>query len=154
MRYWLLKSEPDSFSIDDLAACAGQRTAWDGVRNYQARNLIRDQMREGDYAFFYHSSCATPGVVGIVAIVSAAYPDPTQFDRGSKYYDAQSSAEQPRWFVVDVRLECKLSRLISLSELKKNAHGELRDFAQLRRGNRLSVVPVSTEQWNFVRSLE
>jgi predicted RNA-binding protein with PUA-like domain len=154
VRYWLLKSEPDSFSIDDLAQQSGQRTVWDGVRNFQARNFIRDEIRLGDHAFFYHSSCAVPGVAGVVEIASSPYPDPTQFDPSSSYHDAKSSLVEPRWFVVDIRLERKLERLISLADLKKYANRELRDFALLRRGNRLSVLPVTVEQWHFVCSLE
>lgn len=150
MNYWLMKSEPDSYSIDDLARDG--TTAWDGIRNYQARNMIRDDMRPGERAFFYHSSCEIPAITGIVQIANAAYPDPTQFDPGSKYYDAKSTNEEPRWFLVDVSFERKLDRAITLKELK--GHPGLQDFLLTRRGNRLSVFQVSRNHWELILSLE
>jgi predicted RNA-binding protein with PUA-like domain len=154
MNYWLLKSEPSTFGIDDLERSPGQRTHWDGVRNYQARNLIRDRMRRGDRAFFYHSSCPEPGIVGIVRVAKAGYPDHTQFDRNSDHYDPNSTPEDPRWFMVDVVLERKLFRVITLAELKIHAKKELAGFALLARGNRLSVMPVSASHWKFILGKE
>lgn len=150
MRYWLMKSEPDEFSIDDLM----QRKVepWTGVRNYQARNFMRDGMHVGDNVLFYHSSCDEPGVVGIAEIVQEAYPDPTQFDAKSAYYDAASEREAPRWLAVDVKFKRKLARTVALTELKDRA--ELGDFALTRRGNRLSVLPVTKMQWGFILGLE
>src|SRR5512134_2530296 len=147
MRYWLMKSEPDEFSIDDLAAAPGQSTPWYGVRNYQARNFMRDGMRVGDRAFFYHSSCPVPGIAGVVEVSSAAYPDASQFDRKSEYYDAQSKRAEPRWVNVDVKL-VKKSRLVPLAELR--AHAELAGMRLLQRGSRLSITPVSAEEWRFI----
>lgn len=153
MSYWLLKSEPAAFSIDDLAARSAQTERWDGVRNYQARNWLRDALRPGDQAFFYHSNTARPGVVGIVEIVRAGYADPTAFDPASPYYDPASAPAAPRWYSVDVRLVRKLRRLIGLTELKAQAE-RLPDFPLLRRGNRLSVLPVTAEQWAVILELE
>lgn len=153
MKYWLLKSEPGSFSIDDLAGSPRRTTGWDGVRNYQARNLMRD-MSKGDEAFLYHSSCAEPGIAGIVKIVREAYPDPTAFDPDDHHFDPKSDPENPRWYMVDVRLVRKLARVIGLRELKAHAAGKLRGFPLLARGNRLSVLPVTAAQWKFVLSLE
>ncbi len=150
MAFWLMKSEPDAFGIDDLKAVG--REPWDGVRNYQVRNMMRDDMRSGDMAFFYHSNCKEPGIVGLMRIVGKAYPDPTQFDPKSKYYDPKSDPADPRWLLVDVRYKRKLKRNIGLQELK--AHTELSDFALVKRGNRLSVMPVSERQWEFILSLE
>lgn len=147
MRYWLMKSEPSEVSIDDLAAAPNQAVAWFGVRNYQARNFMRDQMRLGDRAFFYHSSCPEPGIAGICEIVKAAYPDETQFDVDGKYYDAKSTAANPRWLNVDVKL-VKKTRLVSLSELRE--HAALADMLVLRRGNRLSITPVDPAHWKFI----
>lgn len=154
MNYWLLKSEPSEFSIDDLEASPEHETCWDGVRNYQARNFMRDAMKNGDLAFFYHSNCAEPGIAGIARIVSAAYPDHTAFDPNDKHYDAASSPENPRWFMVDVRYERKLARPITLKEMKHYKDDALEGLALLRRGNRLSVMPVTAEQWNFIVGLE
>ena len=154
MNHWLLKSEPDTFGIDDLAALPKQTTAWDGVRNYQARNMLRDSMKKGDEAFFYHSSCAIPGIAGIVRVVKEGYPDATAFDPKHHHYDAESRRSEPRWFVVDVKLVRKLKRLIPLDELRKHARDELKDLALLRPGNRLSVTPVSKAEWDFVLTLE
>jgi predicted RNA-binding protein with PUA-like domain len=147
MRYWLMKSEPDEYSVDDLAAAPNQTTPWFGVRNYQARNFMRDAMRVGDRAFFYHSSCPQPGIAGVVEVSSAAYPDASQFDRKSEYFDPQSKRAEPRWLNVDVKL-VKKSRLIPLAELR--AHAELAGMRVLQRGNRLSITPVSPEEWRFV----
>jgi len=147
MRYWLMKSEPSEFSIDDLAAAPRRTAAWFGVRNYQARNFMRDQMRLGDLAFFYHSSCPEPGIAGICKVAKAAYPDETQFDAGGKYYDPKSTADNPRWLNVDVKL-MKKTRLVSLSELRE--HAALADMVVLQRGNRLSITPVDPAQWNFI----
>ncbi|HEU4617785.1 MAG TPA: EVE domain-containing protein [Gammaproteobacteria bacterium] len=154
MSYWLMKSEPDVFGIDDLAAAPGRTTCWDGVRNYQARNFMRDEMKTGDGVLFYHSNCAEPGIVGLAEVVKEAYPDHTAFDPRDPHYDPDSDPKHPRWYMVDIRLDRKLKRLISLDELKRHADGELRGFALLKRGNRLSVLPVSEKQWNFILSLE
>ncbi|HET6546387.1 MAG TPA: EVE domain-containing protein [Rhodanobacteraceae bacterium] len=145
-----MKSEPEDFSIDDLARVKVE--PWSGVRNYQARNFMRDGMRVGDGVLFYHSACAEPGVAGIAEVASAAHPDPTQFDRRSPYYDPASRREEPRWLLVDVRFRRKLARTITLAELKQ--HDELEGLALLRRGNRLSVLPVSPAQWKFILGLE
>ncbi|MEA3213972.1 MAG: hypothetical protein QOJ19_128 [Acidimicrobiia bacterium] len=152
MRRWLMKSEPDTFSIDDLASAPNQTTMWEGVRNYQARNMMRDDMAVGDGVLFYHSNCATPGVVGIAEISHEAYPDPTQFDPVSHYFDPGSKPDDPRWLVVDVRYVRKLDRTVTLAELKARAD-ELGDFALVKRGNRLSVLPVSDEQWDRILSM-
>jgi predicted RNA-binding protein with PUA-like domain len=150
MRYWLLKSEPDEFSIDDLAAAKNRTTPWFGVRNYQARNFMRDQMHVGDRAFFYHSSCPEPGIAGIVEITGEAYPDATQFDSKSPYHDPKATRDAPRWFNVDVSLLEK-TRFIPLLELR--AHAELGRMRILQRGNRLSVTPVDPAEWRFVLKL-
>jgi predicted RNA-binding protein with PUA-like domain len=151
MNAWLMKSEPDECSIDDALAAKGRKIPWTGVRNYQSRNFMRDAMRVGDGVLFYHSSCAEPGIAGLAEVASASYPDPTQFDRKSKYYDAASSRAAPRWMLVDIRA-LKKTRLVSLAELR--GHPELADMVVLRRGNRLSITPVTAEQWRFItRSL-
>jgi predicted RNA-binding protein with PUA-like domain len=150
VHYWLMKSEPDAFSIDDLARVGTE--PWTGVRNYQARNFMRDGMKPGDGVLFYHSSCDEPGVVGLAEVASEAYPDPTQFDRRSDYHDPASTPENPRWMLVDVAFRRKLKRTITLAELK--AEPKLEDFALLRRGNRLSVLPVTRAQWNCILALE
>jgi predicted RNA-binding protein with PUA-like domain len=150
MKYWLMKSEPDEFSIDDLERVGTE--PWSGVRNYQARNFMR-AMKRGDGVLFYHSSCAVPGVAGIGEVASDAHPDPTQFDRKSDYYDATSKREEPRWDLVDVRFKRKLGRVIALDEIK--AIGErLGEFALTQRGNRLSVLPVTAAQWKAILALE
>lgn len=145
-----MKSEPDAYSIDDLERDGTE--PWDGIRNYQARNMIRDDMKMGEQVLFYHSSCKVPAVVGIAKIASAAYPDPTQFDPRSKYYDEKSPEEDPRWLLVDIAFEKKLARPIPLSELKE--HPGLADFRLVQRGNRLSIFPVSKEHYELVLSLE
>lgn len=150
MRYWLMKSEPDAFSIDDLARAKVE--PWSGVRNYQARNFMRDGMSAGDGILFYHSSCAQPGVVGIAEVVGTAHPDPTQFQRKSDYFDPASSDENPRWVQVEVAFKRKLARCIALTELKQQP--QLDGFALLARGNRLSIMPVSKAQWTFILGLE
>ncbi|MEO0997713.1 MAG: EVE domain-containing protein [Pseudomonadota bacterium] len=150
MAYWLMKSEPDDYSIDDLARDG--REPWDGIRNYQARNMMRDDMKVGDKAFFYHSSCPEPGVVGIMTIASEAYDDPTQFDRKEKYYDPKSTKDNPRWQLVDVEFERKLKRIIPLSEIKANP--KLDDMILTRRGNRLSIMPVSAAHWKAILRME
>lgn len=149
-RYWLMKSEPEEFSIDALQRVEGE--PWSGVRNYQARNFMRDDMQVGDGILFYHSNCDEPGVVGIAEVASAARPDPTQFDKRSDYHDPASKPEQPRWLLIDVRFKRKLRRTIALATLK--ASSELADFALVQRGNRLSVMPVTRKQWDFILSLE
>lgn len=154
MQYWLLKSEPDSFSIDALAAAPRKTTGWDGVRNYQARNFIRDAIQVGDEAFFYHSSCEVPGIVGIVSVVKPAYPDATQFDRKHHHYDPDSKPDAPRWYLMDVKLRRKLKRIITLDELRQHHGKALKDLAILKRGNRLSVTPVTKAEWDFIMSLE
>ena len=146
--YWLLKSEPSCFSIDNLSTLPNQTSPWDGVRNYQARNFMRDRMRIGDQAFFYHSNCNPPGIIGIAEIVSTAYPDHTAFDPNSDHPDPNSTPEKPRWFMVDVRFKEKFSHIISLETLKQQP--ELDGMPLLRRGNRLSVLPVSAEEWAFI----
>ena len=154
MAYWLMKSEPNVFGIDHLAACPDQTEPWDGVRNYQARNMMRDQMKVGDQVFFYHSNCNEPGIVGIMEVVKEGYPDHTAFDPGQRYYDPKSDPENPRWFMVDVRYVRHLRRFINLKELKQYADGPLNGMPLLMRGNRLSVMPVTGEQWDFILSLE
>ena len=154
MRYWLMKSEPDAFSIDDLKNAPGKTGHWDGVRNYQARNYMRDDMQKGDLIFFYHSNCATPGIVGIAEVASkAAYPDHTAFDPNDHHFDAKSDPENPRWMMVDVGFKRKTKRLISLAELRQHAD-RLQNFALIRRGNRLSVMPVEKAHWDFILELE
>jgi len=150
MRYWLMKSEPDEFSIDDLAAAAKKTTPWFGVRNYQARNFMRDEMRVGDLAFFYHSSCPEPGIAGIVRVSKAAYPDASQFDRKSPYFDPNATRAAPRWLNVDVTLVEK-TRLVALSELR--ATPELATMRILQRGNRLSITAVTPREWKIVERL-
>jgi len=153
MNYWLIKSEPETFSIEDLKNAPGKREHWDGIRNYQARNFIRDDMQKGDLVFFYHSSCEEPGIVGICEVVSDAYPDHTAFDPTGKYYDADSTPENPRWLMRDIKFRRKTKRLIGLAEIKQHAE-RLEGFPLIRRGNRLSIMPVSREHWDFILSLE
>jgi len=153
MNYWLMKSEPDAFSIDDLKSRPKKTEPWDGVRNYQARNFMRDDMKVGDKVFFYHSNCKTPGIVGIAEVASKPYPDPTQFDPDSKYHDPKSDPDNPRWILVDIRYKRHLDRVISLREIKAHAEA-LGDFALTRRGNRLSIMPVDKQQWDYLLGLE
>jgi predicted RNA-binding protein with PUA-like domain len=150
MRYWLMKSEPDEFSIDDLARTKDQTIAWFGVRNYQARNFMRDDMRLGDRAFFYHSSCPEPGIAGLVEVSRLAYPDASQFDPKSPYFDPSATRDNPRWLNVDVRLIEK-TRLLGLPELR--SHPELAGMRLLQRGNRLSITPVEPAHWDFILAL-
>lgn len=150
MRYWLMKSEPSDVSIDDLAAFPDQTVDWYGVRNYQARNFMRDQMKVGDQAFFYHSNCDIPGIAGIVEISAPAYPDRFQFVKGHKYFDPKSTPQEPRWVNVDVRLVRK-TRLLSLKELREIP--ELATMRILQRGNRLSITPVDPREWQFIMKL-
>jgi predicted RNA-binding protein with PUA-like domain len=149
MRYWLMKSEPGEFSIDDLARAARQTAPWIGVRNYQARNFMRDEMHPGDGVLFYHSSCAEPGIAGIAEVVSKAYPDATQFDRRNPYFDPKATREAPRWFNVDVKLVRK-APLIGLPELRR--HPKLANMRVLARGNRLSITPVEPQEWAFINA--
>jgi predicted RNA-binding protein with PUA-like domain len=145
-----MKSEPNDYSIDDLES--DKNEPWDGIRNYQVRNMIRDDMKVGDRAFFYHSSCKVPSVVGIMTIVSDAYPDPTQFDPGDKHFDKKSKPEDPRWLLVDVEFERKMQRPITLKKLKD--HPGLSDFRLNQRGNRLSIFPVGEQHWDLILGLE
>jgi predicted RNA-binding protein with PUA-like domain len=147
LRYWLMKSEPDECSIDDVIAMRGHKVPWFGVRNYQARNFMRDEMRVGDGVLFYHSSCAQPGVAGLAEVASKPYPDQTQFDPDSPYYDPKSTRDEPRWVNVDVKALRK-TRLVPIDELR--AHAELSDMVVLRRGNRLSITPVTETEWKFI----
>lgn len=151
MQYWLMKSEPDMFSIDDLKQRPKQTEHWDGVRNFQARNMLRNDMQEGDLAFFYHSSCQPPGIVGIMKIVKAGYPDFTAFDKHHEHYDPKSNPEKPMWYMVDVKFLKKFSHMITLESLKQ--HSELKNMTLLRKGNRLSVMPVSESEWEFIINL-
>jgi predicted RNA-binding protein with PUA-like domain len=147
VNFWLMKSEPDEFSIDDLARGPAKGSPWTGVRNYQARNFMRDGMRVGDGVLFYHSSCAVPGIAGIARVASAAYPDATQFDAKSKYHDPKSTREAPRWLHVDVAF-VKKTRVMPLEELR--GYPELADMVVLKRGNRLSITPVAPRHWKFI----
>ena len=149
VRYWLMKSEPGDCSIDDLAGLPNQTVAWYGVRNYQARNFMRDQMQAGDGVLFYHSNCKEPGIAGIAQVSSTSYPDATQFDKKSKYFDAKATQETPRWFNVDVKLVKKIA-LISIDELRR--HPELENLRTLQRGNRLSITPLDPSEWKFITS--
>jgi predicted RNA-binding protein with PUA-like domain len=148
MAYWLMKSEPDVFGIEDLKACPGQTEHWDGVRNYQARNMMRDEMKTGDQVFFYHSNCKVPGIVGIAEVVREGYPDFTALEPEGKYFDPRASEDNPRWFMVDIRFLRQFERTVSLEALK--AEPALEDWALVRKGNRLSVMPVTASQWQTV----
>lgn len=150
MRYWLMKSEPKKFSIDDFAAEPNQTTAWDGVRNYLARNFMWKQMAVGDQAFFYHSCCAQPGIIGIAEVTTPAYPDATQFDPNSRYYDPKASRDNPRWFNVDITLRQR-TRLLTIKVLRQQP--ELRRMRVLQTGNRLSITPVDPDEWKFILQL-
>lgn len=148
MGYWLLKSEPSSFSIDDLQKAKKQTTTWDGVRNYQARNFLRSGMKVGDLAFFYHSSCPIPGIAGIVEVVHPGYPDPSAFSIQSPYYDPKSDPANPRWYMVDVQLKEKLPKILPLTSLKANPN--LKEMILNKPGNRLSVMPVTSKEWQTI----
>jgi len=147
MNFWLMKSEPDEFSIEDLAKAPKQTTPWFGVRNYVARNFMRDSMRVGDGVLFYHSSCPEPGIAGLAKVASTSYPDESQFDRKSPYYDPKATRETPRWMLVDVQLD-RRTRLMPLAEMRE--HKPLARMATLRRGNRLSITPVTPAEWNYI----
>ena len=153
MNYWLIKSEPDEFSFEDLWRSPGRKTHWDGVRNYQARNFMRDDMLPGDPVFYYHSNCDVPAIVGLAEVASEPYPDHTAFDANDKHFDPKSDPENPRWLMVDIRYRRKLRRIIPLAEIKSHAE-RLEGFALIRRGNRLSVMPVAKAHWDFILSLE
>ena len=150
MQYWLMKSEPDTYSIDDLQSFGVDH--WDGIRNYQVRNFFRDQMQVGEQAFFYHSNCKKPGIVGTMEIVSKAYPDHTAFDPSEKYFDSKSDPENPRWLMVDVRYIRHLDRMITLGELRQQK--QIADMKLLQRGNRLSVLPLSKMEWQYILEME
>ena len=147
MAYWLMKSEPDEFSIDDLVKAPGQSTSWFGVRNYVARNFMRDTMRIGDGVLFYHSSCEVPGIAGFAKVSSKPHPDESQFDRKSPYYDPKADRKEPRWMLVDVKL-AKKTRVMPLDEMR--TYPELAGMITLKRGNRLSITPVTGAEWNFI----
>ena len=153
MSYWLMKSEPEVFGIDHLKRRPDQSEPWDGVRNYQVRNMLRDQMRPGDLAFFYHSNCEEPGIAGIMKVVGEARPDPSAFDPDAKYFDPRSDPANPRWYLVDMRYVRHLRRNIPLRELRQHA-AQLDGLALLRKGSRLSIMPVSKEHWEYILELE
>lgn len=154
MNFWLFKSEPDTFGVDDLARAPGSTTAWDGVRNYQVRNMLRDDVRKGDRGFFCHSSCDEPGIAGIVKVVRAGYPEAAALDRRHRYYDPKSDPASPTWYSVDVKLERRIDPVIGLETLRKHAHGALSGMLILRRGNRLSITPVTRDEWDFILALK
>lgn len=154
MRHWLMKTEPTTFGVEDLERAKRRTTPWDGVRNYQARNMLRDDMKKGDLALLYYSSTDVPGIVALMRIVKEGYPDPTAFDRKHHHYDPDSDPANPRWFMVDVQLERRLARVITLEELRKHAAKQLKNMVLLRRGNRLSITPVEPAEWSFILSLE
>lgn len=148
MRYWLMKSEPTCFSLDDLERSPGGTTAWDGVRNFQARNLLRDEIKAGDGVLFYHSSCAEPAIVGVAEVVKGGYPDHTALDPRSNHFDPRANRDNPVWFMVDVKFRARLPRAVFRDDLR--SHPVLAGMVVLQRGNRLSVQPVSAEQWRTV----
>jgi len=150
MQYWLMKSEPSEYSIDHLKRDKVEH--WDGVRNYQARNMMRDQMKIGDLAFLYHSNCDEIGIVGVMTVHKESYPDHTAFDPKDKHYDPKSDPDKPRWFMVDVKYKRKMKRVISLQELRETKG--LEDMALVRKGNRLSVMPISEDEWNLILTME
>lgn len=151
MNYWLMKSEPDVFGIDHLMKRPGKTEPWDGVRNYQVRNMIRDEMKKGDKAFFYHSNCEEPGIVGTMTIVKSGYPDSTMYNPESKYYDPKATPENPRWYRVDVRFQKKFKHPVTLKELKQ--HKALKNMPVLMKGSRLSITPVTESEWNYIIKL-
>ena len=148
MQYWLFKSEPDAFSIDDLAAMPNQQEHWDGIRNYQARNFLRDEVKLGDQVFFYHSSCKDVGIAGIAEVVKESYPDHSQFNPESKYYDPKSSPENPRWVMVDIQLKQKFKAILSLQKIKSLAN--ISEIGLVKKGHRLSIMPVSAAEWDVL----
>ena len=150
MRYWLMKSEPSDVSIDDLSSLPEKTIAWYGVRNYQARNFMRDQMRVGDPVFFYHSSCSEPGIAGIAEVCKLAYPDTTQFDPTSKYFDPKATSQNPRWFNVEVKF-IKKTRLVGIKELR--SYSDISSLRILQTGNRLSITPVDPSEWKFIMGI-
>lgn len=151
MNYWLMKSEPDVFGIDHLQKRPNKTEPWDGVRNYQARNMLRDQMKKGDKAFFYHSNCDEPGIVGLMTIVKSGYADATAFNPESKYFDPKATDDNPRWYRVDVKFQKKFKHSISLKELK--SYKQLQGMMVLQKGSRLSITPVTEAQWDFIVKL-
>ena len=152
MKYWLMKSEPTTFGIDDLAKAPRRRSHWDGVRNYQVRNMLRDELKKGDLAFFYHSSCDVPGIYGIARVVREGYPDPTAFEPRHAHYDPKSDPAAPTWYMVDIELVRRFATPVTLEKLKANAR-TLGDLVILKRGNRLSITPVTATQWRKVLAL-
>ena len=152
MNYWLIKSEPDVFGIEHLKSMPDKTEHWDGVRNYQARNMMRDDMKKGDLVFFYHSNCKIPGIVGIAEVVKESYPDFTSWNPESNYFDPKSSPDKPRWFMVDIKFKRQLKRTISLNELKEMPG--LEEMALVRRGNRLSIMPVGKQEWDLILAAE
>lgn len=152
MKYWLMKSEPSTYGIDHLAKEKNQTEHWDGVRNYQARNMMRDDMKKGDLVFIYHSNCKVPGIVGTATIARESYPDFTAFDPHSHYYDPKSSQDKPRWFMVDIKFQEKFDHIISLESLKH--YPDLENMLILRKGNRLSITPVTQQEWHFIQQLK
>jgi predicted RNA-binding protein with PUA-like domain len=152
MNYWLMKSEPSTFGVDHLAGAKNRTTGWDGVRNFQARNFIRT-MKKGDLAFFYHSSCEVPGIAGVVSIEREAYPDRTAFDAKHDHYDPDSDPAAPRWYMVDVKLQQKFDAVVTLETLKAHGSSKLKNMIVLKRGNRLSITPVTKSEWDFINSL-
>ena len=151
MQYWLMKSEPETYSIDDLKR--EKKADWDGVRNYQARNYMRDLMKNGDRIFFYHSNVKTPGIVGIATVSRESHPDGTQFDPKSKYYDPKATKEKPRWYLVEIRYQSHFFQILSIEKLRSYAAKELKGLALLHKGNRLSVLPLSKKHWDFIYTL-
>jgi predicted RNA-binding protein with PUA-like domain len=151
MKYWIMKSEPDVFSFQELKKRPKKTEPWNGVRNYQARNFMRDEMKEGDLILFYHSSCEVPGVAGIATVSSTPYPDSTQFEKKSEYYDPKATKETPRWFLIDVTFHADLKNFVSLEEMKK--HKELSEMRLLQKGNRLSILPVTHKEFEFILKL-
>jgi predicted RNA-binding protein with PUA-like domain len=152
MKYWLMKSEPDVFGISDLERAPSQRSAWDGVRNYQVRNMMRDEMRIGDLAFFYHSSCAEPGIYGVMRIAKEGYPDHTALDPMHDHFDPKSKPDQPTWYMVDVEFVERFKHPVTLDQLRAHAD-RLTDMLVLKRGNRLSITPIATDEWTYITAL-
>lgn len=148
MQYWLFKSEPDAFSIDDLAAMPNQTEHWDGIRNYQARNYLRDEVKLGDQVFFYHSSCKDVGIVGVAEVVKESYPDDSQFNPESNYYDPKSNPDNPRWMMVDIKFKQKFAQILSLKQIK--AMPEITQIGLVKKGHRLSIMPVTKQEWQFL----